>query len=131
MKRAPLILRKKNIFSLCWTPRFRTKPGKTYGGTKGGWKSNSLCGWWITRKYWLGIILGRGVFWGLQDASSMKLKRKPWSIYSIVAFSPPGYGTYLPLSFNKLTGTEGVSLIPSIIGEEIFQIMILSDQLGP
>jgi len=61
----------------------------------------------------------------------MGSKKKQWSIYLIAAFSPPGYGTYLPKSFSSPTGTEEASLILSIVGEEIFRTMKFSTQLGP
>ena len=34
--RVPLILRRKNAFSLSWTPMFRIGCGQTYGGIKAG-----------------------------------------------------------------------------------------------
>jgi len=70
------------------------------------------------------------VFRSLQDACSVKLKKKPWNIYSTTAFSHPGYETYLLQSFNNLIETEVASLLPSSIGGKKIQIMKFLTQRG-
>jgi len=67
---------------------------------------------------------------GLQDASSVRPKKKLWNIYSTAAFSFLGYGTFLLESFSNLIEKKGTLLIPSSIGEEIFRIMKFSAQCG-
>jgi len=60
------------------------------------------------------------VFWGLLGTFSVESKKKQWNIFSTIAISLPGYGTYLPKSFNNLTGIEKASSIPSSVGGRNF-----------
>jgi len=49
------------------------------------------------------------VFWGLPDASYVKLKRKQWSTFSTTASLPLGCDILLPTFSNNQIGAKGAS----------------------